>query len=128
MKKWEDSYKIGVESVDVQHKQIFDISEKAYNLLQNDFCPEKFDAALKIIVELKEHVIYHFNSEEEYMKSIGYKELPAHRKEHEAVIKKVNGIDFGKFDRSKNTELLSVVDFVVNWTSNHILTRDKLIH
>ncbi|NRV86635.1 hemerythrin-like metal-binding protein [Clostridium beijerinckii] len=73
MVKWKADYEVGVKLIDEQHEKLFEIADRAYKLLTNDFILDKYDRITEILGELKEYTIFHFKSEEEYMLSIGYK-------------------------------------------------------
>ena len=73
MVKWKDEYLIGVPEIDEQHKRLFEIAEKAYDVLQDDYIIDKYDGIVQIIDELKDYAVYHFRSEEEYLTKINYK-------------------------------------------------------
>jgi hemerythrin len=87
---------------------------------------DKYDRILEVLNELKEYAIYHFKSEEEYLLSIGYKKFLSHKAEHDEFIQKVNDVDLKRIDVDQNAYLLSVLEFIVNWISDHILQRDML--
>lgn len=127
MLKWKDDYLVGVETIDEQHEMLFKIAERAFELFKNDMYVDKYDRIIAIIEELKDYAIYHFKFEEEYMLSIGYKKFLSHKAEHDEFINKVANTDLNKIDIDQNAYLLSILEFVVNWTSDHILQRDKLI-
>lgn len=127
MLRWKDDYLIGVEEIDNQHKKLFEIGEKAYDLLKNDMMIDKYDRIIEVLNELKEYAVFHFKSEEEYMLSINYKRFFSHKIEHDKFIKTVSDVDLNKVDEDQNAYLLSILEFVVNWTGEHILQNDKLI-
>lgn len=127
MLKWKEEYVIGVDQIDEQHEMLFKIAERAFTLLKSDMYVDKYDKIITIIEELKDYAVYHFRSEEEYMLSIGYRKFLSHKAEHDEFINKVTNTDLNKIDVDQNAYLLSVLEFVVNWTSEHILQRDKLI-
>ena len=64
MLKWKDDYSIGIEQIHEQHKMPFEIAGRAYSLLTNDFCTDKYDKILEIIEELKNYTIFHFRCED----------------------------------------------------------------
>ncbi|MDF2606470.1 MAG: iron-binding protein hemerythrin [Bacillales bacterium] len=128
MIKWKDDFLVGVEIIDEQHKVLFDLTGKAYELLKDDYVHDKYDEIVKIIDELKEYTIFHFKCEEEYMKSIGYKKFLSHKVEHDDFIERVNSLNFLEIDEDQDKYILSILDFVVSWISDHILQRDKLIN
>ncbi|MEL7596724.1 MAG: bacteriohemerythrin [Clostridiaceae bacterium] len=125
MIKWKEDYIIGVDKIDEQHKKLFEIANKAYELLKNEFCIDKYDRIVEILDELKEYTVYHFKSEEEYMISIGYKKFLSHKVEHDEFIKKITNIDFKSIDEDQDKYLLETLEFVVSWIGGHILGRDK---
>jgi hemerythrin len=127
MLKWKNDYLIGVIEIDKQHAKLFEIGERAYELLKNDMYVDKYDRIVEVLNELKDYAVFHFKSEEEYMLSIGYKKFFSHKIEHDEFIKKVNNVDLNKVDENQDEYLLSIIEFVINWTSDHILQKDKLI-
>lgn len=127
MIKWKDEYLIGIENIDEQHKKLFEIAGRAFELLKNDMYVDKYDRIVAVLGELKDYTVYHFKSEEEYMLSIGYKRFLSQKADHEEFIEKITSIDLKKIDVDQNAYLLSILEFIVNWTSEHILLKDKLI-
>lgn len=127
MIKWKDDYKIGVEQIDKQHQKLFEIANEAYNLLKNDFCYDKFDQIIQILAELRDYAIYHFQSEENYMLSIGYKSYPLQKAAHDSFVEKLNAVNLDSIDENQNQYILELLDFIINWISDHILGADKLI-
>lgn len=127
MIQWKDDYMIGVEKIDEQHKKLFEIANRAYELLKNDMYIDKYDRIVAVLDELKDYTKYHFDYEEKYMQSIGYKGMFKQKIEHDGFIKKINDIDLNKIDEDQDAYLLSILEFIVNWISNHILKTDKLI-
>lgn len=127
MIKWKDDYLVGVEEIDLQHKELFRIAGDAYELLKNEFYIDKYDRVVKIIEELKDYAVFHFQSEEKYMASIGYKKLLSHKVIHDGFIEEVTQIDLKKMDDNQDDYLSSIIMFVVDWIEKHILGTDKLI-
>lgn len=125
MIKWKDDYLLGVEEIDLQHKELFRIASDAYELLKNEFYTDKYDRVIKIIEELKNYAVFHFQSEEKYMASIGHKKLLSHKVIHNDFIDKVSKIDLGKMDENQDEYLSSIIMFVVDWIENHILGTDR---
>lgn len=127
MVKWEDKYSLGLESIDEQHKELFRIANRIYELLKNEMILDKYDHIMEIIDELKNYTVDHFKDEEEYMKSIGYKKFLSHKVAHTDFLDKMENIDVNKIDNGHNEYLLSILDFVCVWLIEHILKEDKLI-
>jgi len=127
MIKWTDDYCLGVDLIDEQHQQLFEIANRIFSLLENEFIIDKHDKIIEIIDELKNYTIYHFKSEEDYMQSIGYRRFFSQKVAHNDFIEKMATIDIGQIDNGQNEYLREILIFVVEWLVGHILKEDKLI-
>lgn len=78
---WNRRYEIGVESIDKQHKQLFAMINKLLTLGEEE---EKKEWVCREGVKyLKNHVVEHFQHEEEYMRSIDYADFEVHKRLHD---------------------------------------------
>jgi hemerythrin len=127
MYQMKEEYKIGVEQIDEQHKKLFELADKAYVLLKDEFAIDKYDKIVEIIQELKDYTVFHFKSEEEYMESINYKRMFTQKVEHDQFIKKLETIDLRNIDENQDESLVEMLNFLNNWLTEHILRNDKLI-
>lgn len=127
MIKWKDDYIIGIEEIDKQHEQLFNITNRAYDLLKNEFTLDKYDKIVVILGELKDYTVFHFKTEEEYMLKINYKRYFSQKVEHDEFINKINQVNFKEIDSRQDKFLADLLEFVVQWISNHILISDKKI-
>ncbi|MBE6087922.1 MULTISPECIES: hemerythrin family protein [unclassified Clostridium] len=127
MVKWKADYEVGVKRIDEQHEKLFEIADRAYKLLTNDFILDKYDRITEILGELKEYTIFHFKSEEEYMLSVGYKKFLSHKVIHEDFIKSIDNIDLHEIDLNQDESVKKILEFVVDWIDKHILNEDKFI-
>lgn len=125
--KWKDDYKTGIDLIDNQHKKLFEIANRAYEVFGDRFTLDKYDDIVAIIEELKDYAVYHFNSEENYMKEINSDLLEAQKREHAKFVDKIQSIDLFAVDEEQEKFLLEVLDFMVKWIENHILGMDKRI-
>jgi hemerythrin len=127
MFNWKQDYVVGVEIIDTQHKKLFEIGNRAYELLKDKFRTDKYDEIISILTELKDYTIFHFKTEEEYMMSIGYKKFFSHKVYHNDFIETINNIDLSKVDKNQNEYIMELLEFVAKWINDHILEKDKLI-
>jgi hemerythrin len=127
MFNWKEDYVVGVELIDSQHKKLFDIANRMYLLLRDDLRSDKYDKILSLLEELKEYTIFHFNSEEEYMRGIGYKKFLSHKVEHNDFIEAINNVNLSKIDKNQDAYILEMLQFVLKWIDEHILKQDKQI-
>lgn len=127
MYNMKEEYKIGLDHIDKQHEKLFELADKAYMLLKDEFAVDKYDKIVEIINELKEYTIFHFKSEEEYMESINYKGLFSQKLQHEKFINVLQELDFNHIDENQDESLIKMLDFLNDWLSDHILISDKFI-
>ncbi|HHV74678.1 MULTISPECIES: bacteriohemerythrin [unclassified Thermoanaerobacterium] len=123
---WKEDFRLGIDEIDKQHKRLFDIANEAYDLLKNEFAIDKYDHIVDIIKELKDYTIYHFDYEEGYMKSIGFKKLLSHKVLHDDFKEKINNIDLDKIDQNQDEYIKDILNFLVDWIEKHILKDDRL--
>ena len=119
-------YYLGVEAMDAEHIKLFEIAERAFLLLNDQFIIDKFDYIVKIMEELRDYTVVHFSDEEAYMESIQYKKIFSHKIEHQEFIEKINQIDWEEVEKDQEKAILAILEFLNNWLVNHILYTDKL--
>jgi hemerythrin len=127
MYEMKDEFKTGIEIIDNEHKMLFEIADKIYNLSKNEFIIDKYDRIVNLIEELKGYAALHFRDEEAYMESINYKKMFTQKVDHDNFIKKLNQIDLNDLDANQEDYILELLDFINDWLVNHILEKDKLI-
>ncbi len=122
-----EEFLTGIESIDKEHEKLFEIANRAYETLMDEFITDKYDYIMDIFEELKEYAANHFKHEEEYMLGIKYKKLFSQMAEHEEFIEKINGYDLSQIDENQKETILEVLEFLNDWLVHHILESDKLI-
>ena len=127
MIQWKDDYCTGIAPIDEQHKELFSIANRIYDLLKNDLIPDKYDSIVAIISEPQNYTRYHFKTEEDYMQQINYRRFLSQKAAHNEFLAKMDAIDLGKIDNSQNQYLIEILDFVLDWLAGHIVKADKLI-
>ena len=127
MYEFKEEYKTGIDFIDEQHKVLFEIADKTYNLLKNDFTLDKYDKIVALIEELQNYTIFHFNAEEKYMESINYKRMFTQKVEHDAFIKRIKDVDFSKIDENQDEYIINILQLLNDWLTGHIFENDKLI-
>ncbi len=119
---WTDEVlSVNIPSIDDQHKKLIHLINEFY---RNISIQSSKESIFKLIKALKEYTVFHFSTEEQYMKQYGYPEYIEHKAEHDRFVQRV--LDFE--DRYKNGKLiltLEITNFIKNWVSNHIKTTDK---
>lgn len=124
---FKDEYKTGIDSIDNEHRRLFEIANQAYETLMSEFIMDKYDYIVSIINELKEYARTHFKHEEEYMLSIKYKKFFAQKLDHDKFLEKLDNYDLVSIDENQRDALLELLEFLNDWLTNHIVKSDKLI-
>ena len=127
MYEMKDEYRTGIELIDQEHTRLFEIADELYELIQNEFIPDKYDYIVDVLNGLKEYAATHFKDEEEYMESIQYEGLEAQKRAHAAFIDKLATIDLDKVDEDPQKYMESLIEFLLGWLVQHILYTDKKI-
>ena len=79
---WKDSFKMGVDFIDKEHKELFSRMNKLLKLSENE---DKTEWACREGVKyIKHHTREHFEHEEAYMRSIHYEQYDIHKRLHDS--------------------------------------------
>jgi len=125
---WKDSYLVGVELIDDQHKRLFravtDLKDNI-DILDNAHYKKQL---YETITFLKDYCHTHFSDEQEYLQSIGFKGYEAHKKLHDRLLDSVteyrNKLLRTNFDRQV---VESFLGFLTTWLIYHIGVEDQQI-
>jgi hemerythrin len=85
---WRDSYKLGHEVIDSQHRRLFDLVAEI--LTPEATGPQELTRLKTTIHSLFEYMRSHFGEEEELMEKIGFPLLETHREQHQWLVEQVN--------------------------------------
>jgi hemerythrin len=118
---WKDDYSVGVGAMDNQHKQLFALINQLYEAMQKSATN---DAMKTVLPGLLNYTKNHFAAEEKLIQQAGYPEFEAHQAYHrEFAAKVVETVE--KFKSTGIAPTVSLVTFLKDWLSNHILVKDK---
>lgn len=117
--QWTPMLRLGVESIDEQHKQLIDIS----NHLVAAVRAGKIEESKKLFHSLREYTVVHFNDEEHYMQSIRYPGLDKHRAEHLSLKFDVKMFQDNLY-RQSAIHGDEVVAFIKHWLIDHVVHTD----
>lgn len=120
---WQQQYAIGVELVDGHHQRLFDLVNGLHDALVAGGGRVAVDAALK---ELVDYTVYHFEAEEALMASVGYPELEAHKRQHQALLEETQAM-VERYRRGEAELSMPLVHFLKDWLYRHTTTSDRKI-
>ncbi|XOQ49135.1 MAG: Bacteriohemerythrin [Eubacteriales bacterium] len=118
MAMWRDNLKIGVSSIDGQHKELCDRIDQLFAACNQGKGREEI---LKTLEFLEGYTIKHFSDEEKLQLSSTYPKYKEHKEMHEFFKKKIADL---KNDITKNGASIAVISktnyFLMDWLLNHI--------
>ena len=118
---WKDSFAIGIEKIDSQHKVFLEYLNECYQQTSRN-SSAGIDPHLH--EKLKEYAATHFRFEESLLQARGYPDLESHIKQHMYFESQVEELDAKQpGGRTRTTESLFV--FLRDWFLCHILEDDK---
>ena len=121
--KWTDNYSVSVKTIDEQHKKLVVMINELYDAMSSG--NKEKDILSKIIQGLANYAVYHFGTEEDWMKKFAFPGYAFHKGEHDNFVAKVS--EFGeKFNKGTVLLDVEVLKFLKDWLLNHILKTDKL--
>lgn len=127
MYEFKEEFLTGIEQIDKEHKKLFAIAEELYQLKHEEFIPDKYDNIRAILIELKAYTMTHFDHEEAYMESIGYKRMFTQKVQHDQLREVINSWNLDAIDENQDDAIDEMLQTVTDWLVNHILNQDKLI-
>jgi hemerythrin-like metal-binding protein len=125
---WKEDYRLGVETIDNQHQQLFEMVDNLLRVIDDsehgDYRKECADA----VSFLYDYTVKHFKFEEAYQASIGYADIEAHKLQHKRFVVTVD--NFAKRMVDSNYDMKVVKAFsgsLVAWLTYHVAETDQTI-
>lgn len=118
---WNDTLSVGVRQFDKEHMKLIELINTLNEAMKQGKGKESLGAVLDDLVS---YTRTHFETEERVMKQNGYPDLEAHKKLHDKLVmevaKTVRNFHMGNAPLPE-----SVMQFLVDWLTNHINGVDK---
>ena len=122
---WNEKFAFGIEKIDQQHKNLFDLVERAQDLVGDaKEGLDCYDDIVAVLNELASYTVYHFDYEETELKNIHYSDYDAHLEEHTKFIEKVTAFLETDIDEDHIGVIIEVLNFLLSWISDHVLLTD----
>ena len=122
-------YYIGIAMIAQEHAQLFAYADEAYELLHDEFTPDKYDKINMILEKLRDYTKKHFADEEAYMESIHYKKIFTQKVQHQQFIEKLDEFieKHNEETDDQDEQITGILTFLTDWLINHILYVDGQI-
>lgn len=118
---WQDSFSIGVEAIDTDHKNLVSHLDKLTDrmLTQGDVD--------EVLTKLLDYSVYHFRREEAVMEACGYPSLEEHRANHRDLAARANDLAH-RWRNSRDPQVVhELLKFLRTWLVEHIIKEDAKI-
>ncbi len=119
--EWNDNLSVKIESIDDEHKILIGMINEFYDNIKEQ---SQTDLIAGLIKKMREYSVFHFNTEESYMRLYDYPGYGEHKNEHDAFISKVVDLE-ERFNKGGLIISLEVTTFLKNWLKSHINKTDK---
>ena len=120
---------IGVDSIDDEHRGLFEVINRTHDMLFTDYREDKYDLIKELIGELRDYAETHFEHEESYMRQIDHPELQAQIEQHDHFRMKVSELEVVSLegDGKQDAVIDDILRYLVKWLYKHIIGSDMLI-
>lgn len=117
--KWNDSFAIGIEAIDNQHKQIF---ERLLALENSVAKRDPWHILNYFVTQLAEYMKFHLAVEEALLEIVQYPDRAVHGKSHLSIMEQITELEA---QLKKNASGENLVGFFENWFVRHVLSGDR---
>jgi hemerythrin-like metal-binding protein len=125
---WKETYRLGVETIDHQHQQLFKMVDDLVEVINDSEHVGYKKKCADAVSFLYDYTVRHFQFEEGYQASIGYKDIEAHKLQHKRFIVTVD--NFAKRMTESEYDMQVVKAFcgsLVAWLNYHVADADQKI-
>ncbi len=117
---WSHILSVEVDEIDEDHRKLVNTFNILSHAVSEGESPEYLAAILE---ELINCTIWHFSHEERLMLKYGYKEIEAHKAEHQELINSARALQQEVLQADRPVAEEQIV-FLERWLTEHILTAD----
>lgn len=123
--EWKEAFKVGVPSVDYEHRGLIDVLNELHGGLQGEADKE---AVSRFLGEVHARISAHFALEEKIMRDHRYDEYGDHKADHERLLDEISDI----MERYENDAYLDyeteLAAHLREWFTAHFKTKDARLH
>ncbi|MGI6566498.1 MAG: bacteriohemerythrin [Limnochordia bacterium] len=126
---WKDKYKIGVELIDGQHRELFGRVSSFLQAVQGEGDWEvKLEQVKSTLQFMQNYVVEHFEAEEAFQRQIGFPEYEKHKQVHDEFKSTVNDYAETFVKEGYTQELVQELGAkLMTWLIMHVAAADQRI-
>lgn len=119
--EWKDSYSVGIDPIDQQHKKLLNLINQLQTAIDYSTGAEFEQEALD---ELVDYTKTHFAYEEGLLRDNDYPDFEAHKAQHEEMFDKVREV-LTEYEQDSDSAMSNAVEYLKTWLIKHINGTDK---
>ncbi|MBU0673729.1 MAG: bacteriohemerythrin [Proteobacteria bacterium] len=121
--EWTEDFSVQISEIDDQHRRWIEIMNEMHETLIKGDVQKVQNITEKILKDMQDYTRFHFTTEEDFLKKIGFPELAQHKKQHSKFYVQVHELlkDVQEEKMVLNTEIMKTMS---SWFLNHILVED----
>jgi hemerythrin-like metal-binding protein len=120
-RQWNDTYTVGIEEIDAQHRGLLDLINEIGDLA--DAQDEVKSAAFLALNAMIRYAQNHFRTEEGYLEKYSYPAYPEQKAEHEVFVE--TGFSMVQQLEEKVFTFGAIKLYLEDWYADHILGTDQ---
>ncbi|HTB96269.1 MAG TPA: bacteriohemerythrin [Terracidiphilus sp.] len=118
---WNNTYSVGIKSVDDQHAGLFDSLNELHAAMLKG---QEKSVTGRLLQDLLAYTRSHFSAEESMLARAKYPDLAAHRLKHQKLTDEV--AEYAeRYKRGESTLSVHLIHFLRDWLVQHILREDR---
>lgn len=125
MFEWKEDYATGIESIDIQHKQLFSMADELYDMVLDVEGTIQRPRLLTLIKSFETYANNHFSDEEELLRNGEYPDLQGHLLEHRKFVSYMNEAHENIASSDKQQTVNELIKFMTHWVFTHVLEADQ---
>ncbi len=118
---WDITYNLGLREIDGQHRQLIEMINGLYALME---AGQDTAHVGSVLVQMVAYARTHLAYEEELMQTHGYPDFTPHKAAHATFIEKLRELDVA-FRNGDHQISRQVLTFLYEWFMKHIRVMDK---
>lgn len=123
--QWKDEFKIGILSVDHEHRRMVEMINKLHSKLSED---ADRDTIADFLGEIHALISAHFALEEKEMREMAYDEFEDHKADHEDLLDQIRDM-MDELEQDRTGAVTRTLGERLNrWFTEHFRTYDARLH
>ena len=122
--KWKTNYSLGIESVDMEHREMIEMINQVYSNLDENTDAQEVE---RVLEDIYAGIASHFALEERHMREANYEEYVEHKDQHEDLLDQIRDL-MDDYDVDPATGRETLQKNLSDWFGNHFATFDARLH